>query len=190
MNSLVKKISFLFACILLLVGCSAEKEETYPTITNAVTLVSKKADMSGYRFLNDENHAFMEISAKESIRMFEEGGTGILYYGYVGCPWCERAVVELNKVAKENHIKVYYIDVYAPDMNQEVFDGLDKHLSPIYDNGQFKVPEVVAVKNGEILGHHLALVDGFKPVGDDQMSDAQKKELDQIYLDLIMKVAD
>ncbi|MBP3891338.1 MAG: hypothetical protein J6D29_04120 [Solobacterium sp.] len=191
MRKLFKTTLLLLCCAMHLIACGQKQlEENYPTITNPVNLVTKKADMSGYRFLQDSDHAYMEVTAEESIRMFTEKGTGILYFGYVGCPWCERAVVELNKVAKENHIKVYYIDVRAQSFTEEVYYKLDPYISSIYDNGAFKVPEVVAIKEGEIVGHHLALVEGFHPEGDNQMNDEQKAELDQIYLELIEAVVD
>ena len=50
----------------------------------------------------------------------------------------------------------------------------------------FKVPEVIGVRTGEITGHHLSLVDDFHPSYEtEQMSDEQQAKLKQIYLDII-----
>lgn len=186
-----KRLIILVGIVLFLVGCTPKQENHTVTITSAIELVSKKADMSGYRFFHEDNHVFMATSLIESVRMFTENGTGIVYYGYAGCPWCERAVPELDKVAKEYGARIYYVDVHDPSITMEDYNQLENYIREIFDeSGAFKVPEVIAIKNGKIVGHHLALVSGFSPDGDNQMNDEQKAELDQIYAELIQAVAD
>ena len=78
----------------------------------------------------------------------------------------------------------------------EAYNELMTYISPILEKDSegepvFKVPEVIAVKDGEITDHHLALVEDFKIENDDsQMSDSQKKELEDIYLNLIQSAKD
>ncbi len=196
----MKKIVLVFVALMTLVSCGksqttdTEVNETI-TITNSVELNTTDADMSNYKWLYDSEPAFVEMTLEESVRIFKEGGGGILYYGYAGCPWCERAVPILNDVAKELGITVYYINVHA-QTTMEAYNELLTYITPILEtdsNGEpeFKVPEVIAVKNGEITDHHLALVDGFKIESDEsQMSDSQKEELRNIYLDLIKSAKD
>ncbi len=196
----MKKIVLVFVALMTLVSCgksqTAETEvnETV-TITNSVELNTTDADMSGYKWLYDSEPAFVEMTLEESVRIFKESGSGILYYGYAGCPWCERAVPILNEVAKELGVTVYYINVHA-QTTMEAYNELLTYITPILEtdsNGEpeFKVPEVIAVKNGEITDHHLALVDGFKIESDEsQMSDSQKEELKNIYIDLIKSAKD
>ena len=52
------------------------------------------------------------------------------------------------------------------------------------------VPMVVGIKDGKVVGSHTALVDSFE-IKDEtsQMNDKQKKELQDIYTDIILKVA-
>ena len=53
------------------------------------------------------------------------------------------------------------------------------------------VPFVVGIKNGEVVGSHISLVDDFTIESESsQMSDSQKQELQDIYADIILKVAD
>ncbi len=189
----MKKILTVLA-VFLLAGCSAGKDEPI-TIENDVELTGIKADMSGYYWLEEEDHPFVAISGAESIRLFAEKGSGILYYGYVGCPFCERAVPELSKAALRYGVTVYYVDVYDPVNTPDMYDVLLQYLDPVLvesENGkQFKVPLVVAVNDGEIVGSQLALVDGYKiESADSQMSSAQKKELQNIYIDLFRKAAE
>ena len=50
------------------------------------------------------------------------------------------------------------------------------------------VPEVVAIKDGKIVGHHLSLVDSFDSSVQNEMNEDQKLELINIYLDMIKKL--
>lgn len=184
-------LALLTAC--LLCGCSSEPKTI--TITNPVKLSTTAADMSGYTFLQDSSPAFVEITLKESLRMFSEGGTGILYYGKTNCTWCLRAVPELNTAAKKYGVTVYYVDV-AKEVTDEDYNALLDDISDIFitdTTGQksFLVPEVIAVKDGKIVDHHLSLVDEFEMKDDSsQMDDTERKELQNIYKKLMTEIAD
>ncbi len=173
-------------------------------ITNPVDLDIYDAhpDMSGYQFLDDDEPAFAEITAAESIRMFSEGGSGILFYSQENCHYCQRACPLLNEAAKEKGITVYYIDAMKDILpgadsktNQRLFNELCSYIYPIFrvTDGvrQFRVPEVIAVKEGQIMGHKLTLTDDYVMVDEStQMTAAQKEELKNIYLTLIALAAD
>lgn len=218
-----KRILTVLACGLLLSGCTKasdiakqageETETAEPvtlTITNPVDLVvlEEHPDMSGYQWLDDSDPAFERISLKESIRMYKEGGSGIVYYGRANCPWCQRAVPVLNEAAKEEGITVYYVDVDSAMDNEgvillnseegrEVYDDLVSCIVSTFTqkdeegNPSFQIPLVISVKNGEIQGSHLSLVDDFTLTdANAQMDEVQHDELKAIYEDLMEKAAD
>ena len=177
------------------------------TITNSVDLVTSEADMTGYQWLYDTDPPFVETTFQESIRMFTEKGSGILYYGRTNCPWCQRAVPVLDEVAQETGVTIYYIDASQPlataadgsvdaTKSQEVYQELLGYISPILEKDEdgkpaFQIPEVIGVKNGEIVGHHLSLVDSFSLDSEDaQMNDEQVAELKDIYRRIIVATVD
>ncbi len=166
------------------------------TITNSVELAAVKSTLSGYKWVGDEIGDFEETSLKETIRLFDEKGSAVVYYGYVGCPWCERALPELNKVALKTGIKIYYVDASvspASEDYQSLTENLGDAISTNEETGEKEmyVPFVVGIKNGEVVGSHTALIDGFEIKDDSsQLSDSQKQELQDIYMDIIEKVAD
>ena len=182
---------------------SAETEKTGTVITNQVDIrtLNDPADLSGYQWLEDKEPAFAEISLQESIRMFSEGGSGIVVYSSDTCPWCNRAIPILNEVLKEKGVKAYYIDTNQPIASDavtsmELYNTLCSYISSIFetnDEGEptFQIPEVIAVKDGKIVGHHLSLVDGFVLSDSEvQLDDSQKEELRTIYRGLIEACAD
>ena len=199
----MKKILTCLLAVVLLAGCfnkTDSKKNTSSdalTITNKVSLTSTKADMKGYKWIRNDVADFQLISLKESLRMFEEGGTGILYYGYDECAWCNRAVPELNEVAKELNLTIYYVDASAK-VEKDDYKKLLEYIDPVLkvnSSGEkgFYVPAVISVKNGKLVDYHVSLLDSFELSKDDpnkQLSDAQKQELQDIYRNIAKSVAD
>ena len=199
----MKKILTCLLAVVLLAGCfnkTESKKNTSSdtlTITNKVSLTSTKADMKGYKWIRNDVADFQLITLKESLRMFEEGGTGILYYGYDECAWCNRAVPELNEVAKELNLTIYYVDASAK-VEKDDYKKLLEYIDPVLkvnSSGEkgFYVPAVIGVKNGKLVDYHVSLLDDFELSKDDpnkQLSDAQKQELQDIYRNIAKSVAD
>ena len=136
----MKKILTCLLAVVLLAGCfnkteskkntSTSETSNTLTITNPIKLNSTKADMkviSGFAMMSQISKL---ITLKESLRMFEEGGTGILYYGYDECAWCNRAVPELNEVAKELNLTIYYVDASAK-VEKDDYKKLLEYIDPV-----------------------------------------------------------
>lgn len=182
--------------VFLCAGCKAPAEPA-ATITNPVEISYEVADMSGYQYLSGETVEFREITLEESIRFFKEGGSGILYYGKDDCYWCNRAVPELNKVALEYGIPIYYINTAtypmpAPEIVNELVSYIEETFLVVEGEGPvFYVPEVIGVKEGKITGAHVSLVDSFEgTIKDKQLDDDQKKELQGYYREIIEATVD
>lgn len=194
----MKKLVGLICSILLLISCGTQspQEDKSLTITSSVEIQTFPADMQNYRFLEDQEHVFEETTMREVAHFMAEGGSGILFFGYVGCPWCERAVPIINQAAKDAGLKIYYVDVRNPINTLDDYYVLQPYIEPIFvedSSGQkvFKVPEVVGVKNGEIVGNHLALLDDFKIENENsQMSAEQKERLYQEYRKILEAASD
>lgn len=188
---MIRKLVTCILCLAFLTGCSS----SHVTITNTVALDSTDAEMDQYAWIGDQIGDFRKITLKEALRMFDEQGSGILYFGYPGCPWCERAVPVLNEVVVEKKVTVWYVntkETIEPDdfaaLKEDIYDAL-----PVAEDGtrDFYVPMVLGVKKGKVTGHHTSLVDGFKITSqDDQMNEDQKKELKDLYCDIIQRTAD
>ena len=179
------------------------KTEEKVVITNLVdfNVLEDPANMEGYQWMDSYDTSFTEISLKESIRFFTEKGSGILVYSAPNCPFCNRAMPILSEVLQEYGIRAYYVDTsqqIASDMatSMELYNELCSYISSIFEKDEdgepmFQIPEVIAIKDGEITGHHLSLVDSFTLVdSESQMDETQKEELRNIYRRLIETCAD
>ena len=181
----------------LLFGCSSGQttttETSESTYENSVELETTEFTTDEYTFFEDGvDIAIEKISFADGLRMFDEGGTGIVVWGYANCPYCQRALPVLNDAALSENVPVYYVDIYAEEIQDDQFSALIDKLASILieEDGEpvMYVPEVVAIKDGEIVGHHLSLVDSFDGSKQNEMNEDQKSELQNIYVELIKKL--
>lgn len=122
-----------------------------PEITDA----SKFADE--YTELTDDN-VFVYASVDEIIDTLENGN-GVVYLGFPECQWCQRYVVYLNDVAKENNVdKILYYNI-REDRNDnsenylKIVDLLKDYLQDDEDgNPRIYVPAIIFMNDGKIVG--------------------------------------
>ena len=192
-----RKLMLITALCMGLCACSPKEDPSREkiTITNDVLFNCREADLSNYKYLQEETADFEEISFHEALRFFTEQGSGILYFGYDTCYWCNRAIPELNSVAMEYGVTVYYVDTAGTIILEDV-DKLLPYLEETFVTNkegkrEFFVPEVLGIKKGEIVGSHVSLVKSFTATGEeDQMTDDEKAELREIYREIILAAAD
>ena len=197
-----KLMKCLLALVLLfLTACSSGGASGSKTITSTYTPESLDVDMSHYEWIVGKVAQYRETSLMEASKTIENGGSGLFYFGYDTCDWCGRALPELNKVLNDYDFVTYYVNVHSENYSPTEEDI--QHFMKLIDseldhdaNGEaiFYVPLVLGIKNGKVTGSHTSLVDSYVAVDikdpNDQMSDASKLELQQIYRDIINKTVD
>lgn len=163
-------------------------EITYEEGTKTSNESGKPADMSGYRFLEEgKTTGFVNMSMSKALECMEEG-TGIIYFGYTDCEWCQRAVPVLNDVANNENVGIFYVELNDEVINNEenmekFYELTDKWLEHEDDGTpKFMTPFVVAVKEGTIVDAHIGTVDSFKiENSDSNLDEEQYNELYRIY---------
>ena len=137
-------IPIIFA--FLLVGCTKDKKET-----------DAQKFAKEYTQLTEDNY-FVYRDNEEIIKILEHG-TGVIYFGFPECPWCQAYVPMLNEVADiEGLEKIYYYNIYEDRKNntefyQQVVGIINDYLQ--YDdegNKRIYVPAIVVVADGEVVG--------------------------------------
>lgn len=196
----MKKLLVLLLSVSLLAGCTAKiNQDSTNSIQkidvstlNILDLNATTADMSDYTLLTDTQHVFKQITMEESLRLFDEKGSGVLFYGYKQCGFCQQAVPVLNNAARQMGVDVYYVDVKSQEGNSsEIFEQLinrvEDHLAE--ENGQkmFYVPQIFVIKDGEIVGEHLSLIDSYD-INSGDMNEKQRNDLKKIYVQEIDKL--
>lgn len=188
----LKKIFNILICLVLLfviVGCNNKSN-------NDAAQFKKE-----YEELNDKS-VKMNIDEKNPIKYvtFDEvvdvltNGTGVVYFGFPGCPWCRNVIPVLFEVAQTNNVDtIYYFNPReirnsGTDAYQKLVNILSDYLEENEDGDKtLYVPDVYFVKDGKIVGNHLSTVDSQKdpytPLNNEQIT-----ELKNIYQELFNKI--
>lgn len=108
--------------------------------------------------LVDQNNRFKYATPAEILEIFEQG-SGIIFLGFPGCPWCQQFAPILDRAAKQHGIPViYYLNTRETKQDseaeyQEIFKKLQPHLKKDEaGNPRLYVPDISAVHKGEIVG--------------------------------------
>lgn len=154
-----------------------------------------------YEALNNEN-VNINISKNNPIKyvtldeVFDiiQNKTGVIYFGFPGCPWCRNMIPVLFEVAKNNNIDtIYYFNPRnVKKSDNDEYNKLKEILNEYLfedENGQkvLYVPDVYFIKDGKIVGHHLGTVDSQEDPTI-SLTEEEKNELLDIFNELFEKI--
>lgn len=104
-----------------------------------------------------KNNKFVYKTEEEIINILEKG-TGIIYFGFPECPWCQEYIKYLDDISNKSNIKeVYYLNIFEirknnTDEYKKIVNLLKDYLDKDENNNpRIFVPHVVAVKDGKII---------------------------------------
>lgn len=192
----MRKVLCLF-CVFLCVMCGCGKQQNENPEMNICGFECSEADMSEYSSLEGSNHVFLDANYEEALEMLKkEAFSGVLYFGYPSCPWCEEAIPLMNEAAKSSNLDIYYVNkksdfnIKHPELEEEIVKildaayGLEKNKD---GNPHLYVPEVVVIKNGKILQHHLGTFDAHDAT-ERKMTENERIQLKDIYLKMFKEI--
>ena len=104
-----------------------------------------------------KNNKFVYKTEEEIINILEKV-TGIIYFGFPECPWCQEYIKYLDDISNKSNIKeVYYLNIFEirknnTDEYKKIVNLLKDYLDKDENNNpRIFVPHVVAVKDGKII---------------------------------------
>lgn len=140
---------------------------------------------------------FTEIEFDDAIALFEEGKSGVLYFGFAACPWCEEAVPILDEEAKKAGTQILFVRtrdenkerLYTDEQKEKIQKWIEKYMSE-NEEGELTlyVPLVVRVENGEAVAGHQGTVEEHD-AHERKMSADEQKEVRKIYAELVKPLA-
>ena len=195
----MKKLMLAFLALIVLASCSSNSANTKEKDKNknVCDIDCEVADMSEYETMKESDHVFKEVTFKQANEMLQdEKFTGIIYYGYPACPWCEEAVPIMNEVAKKLDLTIYYVNkkskanIDNPEGEKEATKLLDEAYGLDKDdegNARLYVPEVVVVQAGEVISHHMGTIESHDAT-ERKMSEDEIRILNKIYENMFIKI--
>lgn len=111
---------------------------------------------------------FESMDFDEAVEFFRTGQSGLLYFGFPDCPWCQEVIPLLHEAAGED-VAVHYIRtrdenrsrLYTDEQKEQIVPYLKDYMSE-NDEGELTlyVPLVVAVEHGQVTDGHQGTVEG------------------------------
>lgn len=149
----MKKIVFIYLLFIVLVGCSAPStikfEDDYPNMKNV-------------------EHVYLKTDYTTALDIILNN-TGVVVLAFdtrkYSCPFCLEVIPLLNEVAlAETWDRIYYLDIYNMRMQMTteyrlLLGYLDSQTGTLREKNGVKtliVPDIYFVKDGVIMGHHIA----------------------------------
>lgn len=182
----MKKILFVLIILLniFLIGCTKDNE--------------KKAFEEDYAYMKGQEHVYVKGTYDEVVNAFTVNqGVNVILFAFdpdfYECPYCMAVVPIINEIALEESInKIIYLDIYEMRMNntaqyQLLLGYLDSKVDDLIVRDNVKkliVPDLYVVKDGEILGHHIATIKDENGNFIKDLTEAQTNELKGIYRQL------
>lgn len=206
----MKKLLCMLLCVFSLAGCVG-RSDAYKFKSEYESLNGKEND-KGRDYVEisiDVDNPMVYADVDTILEVID--GNGIIYFGFAECPWCRNALPVLLEAAKEQNVEeIYYYDIQDIRDTLELVDGkinvvkekaddYKKIYDALYDSlnvyeglndnsiKRLYAPTVVFVKYGKVVGLHESTVESHVD-SSVPMTDSQRKELKNIYLEGIKEV--
>ena len=149
-----KRMCFVIIAVILLIAVIILYEKN----KKENVIVNNDAIKFGSEYTEVGNDNVFKYKTIEEVVKILDNGTGIVFFGFPECKWCQRYAVYLNEAAKESDVKeVYYLNILEDRTNntenyQKLVDKLGDNLQYDKDgNLRIFVPNLTMVVNGEIV---------------------------------------
>lgn len=150
-------------------------------------------DTSEYYFMEDDHDMLKGLTFEEALKIYADDSnfTGVVFYGYPRCAFCNEALPTLVDVAVENNQPFYYINVKMAgyEISDEDLAEFENYAYAYYQDDEqggksFFVPTVFAIKDGKILDAHTGLLDDVTIDTSEPLTQDVYDELSGIYQNL------
>ncbi len=136
-----KKFLTCLSLLLMISGCSSQQTSS---VTSTSEKESEEVVLSDiYDNLSSDNQ--FDIMLKDDLKTFIEHGTGILYFSFPECPWCQAYIPMLNEALKEEDARAYYYNIHIDKEDDR--DFYDEIAQLLIDQNESENEDVVLYGN-------------------------------------------
>lgn len=133
----MKKILLLIICLFIFTGCDNAKMNPTPT--------DDDVQVNGNETSEYDSEYYEIIGVEKFKEVYANKDATLIYFGASYCGACESFKPIAKQYAKENKVKVYFVQIDAADFTQEDSLALSEIITFEY------IPYVTVYKNKELL---------------------------------------
>lgn len=144
--------------------------------------------------LSDMKNIYYYATYDEVLEVLTKG-TGIVYFGFPACPYCQVYAPVLDEVARERSVeKIYYLNIkdmreQNTDEYKRLVEVLDRYLEvDETGNKRVYVPDTYFVKDGKIVGHNNSMSTLSNVNVEEYFTEEVRKVLKEQLIELTEKV--
>lgn len=197
-----KRLIILLSCIILVLSFALIYLNTDLFKETDVGLAIDNQVANNVRFYRDypavnmEENIYYYATYDEVVEVLTEG-TGIVFFGFPACPYCQIYAPVLDEVARERSAdKIYYLNI--KDMREQKTDEYKRLVEILrdylevdkYGNKKLYVPDTYVVKDGKIMGHNNSMSMLSNKNINEYSNEEVRKELKQELISLVEIVYD
>lgn len=195
-----KRLIMLLSCIILVLAFALIYLNTDLFKGTEVGTVIDNNVSNNVRFYRDypsvnmDENIYYYATYDEVVELFTKG-TGIVFFGFPVCPYCQVYAPVLDEVARERDAeKIYYLNI--KEMREKETDEYKKLVEILEDylevddkgNKRIFVPDTYFVKDGKIVGHNNSMSTLSGVEAKEYFTEEVRKELKKDIITLTEKV--
>ena len=194
-----KVLSFLFILFVSVFAISCNEKEKYQAFIDEYSYYCNEENVKdGWDWFNKEEFQkalelkrVKKITCDELFEKLDSKETFVIWYGFdpelYQCPYCVASLPVAINAFNEIDLDIYYLDIYAMrNNNTDEYQRILKQLQEDENFGEkILVPTYVSYRDGDVYKYHVATLKDENDKYIKDLSDNQKEELKQIYLDLV-----
>lgn len=136
---------------------------------------------------------FERISFQDAIHDFENSASGIYYFGFENCPWCQEVEPLIEEESKISGQTVHYIQtrdengerLYTDEEKEQILPYLEDYMSHNEESGEWTlyVPLLVRIEEGRAVNGHVGTVEGHD-AHERKMTEEESREVKRKVKDI------
>lgn len=194
-----KRLIMLLSCIILVLSFALVYLNTDLFKETEVGTVIDNNVADNIRFYRDypsvsQENIYYYATYDEVVEVLTKG-TGIVFFGFPACPYCQMYAPVLDEVARERSAqKIYYLNIKdmrenETDEYKRLVEIVSKYIeSDEKGNKRIYVPDTYFVKEGKIVGHNNSMSMLSSEIANEYFTEEVRKELKQQLIEHAEKV--
>lgn len=136
-------------------------------------------------FSIEHSQQFISSPISTTMEYLTKNKSGIYYFGFKQCPWCQELLPVLDEVLKEEQLSAYAVDTKDKSFSEQYRTELEIIYNK-YETGGLSVPFLIIIDKYGVVSTHVGTLDDHDATKN-KMTMEQKKKLKKILKKLVTK---